>query len=588
MRQIYVLLIVLLALAGCGGGRYGEMRQRLEALNALNRADSVLTATERDEAQALADYFDSHGTPNDQMLAHYLLGRCYADMREAPMALHCYQEAITRADTLSPDCDFAQLSRVYGQSADIFYQQGLYRNQLEYDDLSAKYGWLGKDTLNALRSYAMKAASYDQLQLKDSSILIYESVIKQLNTNNFKKEGAVISGLLTFELLNKGETKKVRNLLNEYEHHSGYFSSIGEIEIGREIYYYWKGLYYLKTNRLDSAEYYFRKELRTGKDFNNQNAASYGLAQLFRLKHQSDSADKYSAYSYAMNDSVYAQRATQEVEQAKAMYDYSRNRELAQQEKNKADRQTIRLLVVCVVMILLLIVLGIIVVLFYLQQQKRKTEKARYDELLRQLNSAQAEISTLRVHEAEFHSLIDKKESDIADQHLGDAALRDAQAELERLRDKEKQLSGLVKEKEEAITDLQTQLARYEQRQAELVLKEQTELERLSNIPFYQDLIDKSNKGTFLSDDEWNSVNALVKEVLPEFYVFLTTKKNYLNEKEYKVCLLTRLHFQGKTSAAFIGLAPSYITKYRKDLHVKLFQGDGDSKAFVQILGAIG
>ena len=101
-------------------------------------------------------------------------------------------------------------------------------------------------------------------------------------------------------------------------------------------------------------------------------------------------------------------------------------------------------------------------------------------------------------------------------------------------------------------------------------------------------MIDKSNKGTLLSDDEWNSVNALVKEVLPEFYVFLTTKKNYLNEKEYKVCLLTRLHFQGKTSAAFIGLAPSYITKYRKDLHVKLFQGDGDSKAFVQILGAIG
>lgn len=192
------------------------------------------------------------------------------------------------------------------------------------------------------------------------------------------------------------------------------------------------------------------------------------------------------------------------------------------------------------------------------------------------------------MHEAEFHSLIDKKESDIADQDLEDAALRDAQAELDRLRDKEKQLSGLVKEKEEAITDLQTQLARYEQRQADLVQKEQTELERLSNIPFYQDLIDKSNKGTLLSDDEWNSVNALVKEVLPDFYEYLTTKKNYLDEKEYKVCLLTRLHFLGKTSAAFIGLAPSYITKYRKDLHVKLFHGDGDSKAFVHLLGSIG
>ena len=177
-RISYTVLLILITLASCsGGGQYSEMRQRLDALNELNRADSVLTVKERDEAQTLADYFDSHGTPNDQMLAHYLLGRCYADMREAPMALHCYQEAITRADTLSPDCDFAQLSRVYGQSASIFYQQGLYRNQLEYTDMSIWYGWQGKDTLNALRSYAMKAAGYDQLQMKDSAILIYEDAI---------------------------------------------------------------------------------------------------------------------------------------------------------------------------------------------------------------------------------------------------------------------------------------------------------------------------------------------------------------------------------------------------------------------------
>ncbi|MCR5642910.1 MAG: hypothetical protein K6G32_06185 [Prevotella sp.] len=46
------------------------MRQRLDALNELNRSDSVLTITERDEAQTLTDYFDSHGTPNDQLLAN--------------------------------------------------------------------------------------------------------------------------------------------------------------------------------------------------------------------------------------------------------------------------------------------------------------------------------------------------------------------------------------------------------------------------------------------------------------------------------------------------------------------------------------
>ena len=214
------------------------MRQRLEALNALNRADSVLTATERDEAQALADYFDSHGTPNDQMLAHYLLGRCYADMREAPMALHCYQEAITRADTLSPDCDFGQLSRVYGQSATIFYQQGLYRNQLEYEDLSVDYGLRGKDTLSALMSYAMKASAYYQLKMDDSVILISTDAIRQMKAYKYNKVAAGFAGLLAKKLIDKGESSRALPYLQDYEQNSGYFDSEGNIVKGREVYYY--------------------------------------------------------------------------------------------------------------------------------------------------------------------------------------------------------------------------------------------------------------------------------------------------------------------------------------------------------------
>ncbi len=39
-----------------------------------------------------------------------------------------------------------------------------------------------------------------------------------------------------------------------------------------------------------------------------------------------------------MNDSLYVQRATHEEEQAKAMYDYSRQQEIAQQETQSATR----------------------------------------------------------------------------------------------------------------------------------------------------------------------------------------------------------------------------------------------------------
>jgi len=87
----------------------------------------------------------------------------------------------------------------------------------------------------------LKAAAYDQLQMKDSAIQIYTDAIRQMKAYNYNKVAAGFAGLLAFELLKKGKTDNVKTLLEEYECHSGYFINKSEIEIGREIYYYWKG-----------------------------------------------------------------------------------------------------------------------------------------------------------------------------------------------------------------------------------------------------------------------------------------------------------------------------------------------------------
>ena len=589
-RISYTVLLILITLASCsGGGQYNEMRQRLDALNALNRADSVLTATERDEAQALTDYFDSHGTPNDQMLAHYLLGRCYADMREAPMALHCYQEAITRADTLSSDCDFAQLSRVYGQSATIFYQQGLYRNQIEYQDLSAKYGWLGKDTLNALRSYAMKAAAYDQLQMKDSAILVYDNVVKQLNTNNFKREGAVISGLLAFELQEKGELERVWTLLNEYERHSGYFSSIGEIENGREIFYYWKGLYYLKKNQLDSADYYFRKELRTGKDFNNQNAASYGLAQLFRIKHQADSADKYSAYSYAMNDSVYAQRSTLEVEHAKAMYDYSRHQHQALIDRDRANSERQRFVVACIIAVIILSVLAYIYYKYRKQKMLRRQEEEKYSQGKTKYRQILAEVEQLHHRETELSEIIKNHEFTINSQKLALADISGLKTELENLRKIEKHLSVTVKKQEEEAADLQSQLAKYKLRIDASAAESEKEIsEKLYGYSIYKTLVDKDKYPDLLSDEDWEKIDAMIREAFPEFSLFLAAKKPLFDDVvDYRVCCLAHLNLQPMACSYCLGISGSNYSKRRSKLIEKLFGVPGNGKDFDRLIRGI-
>ena len=531
MRQIYGLLIVLLALAGCGGGRYGEMRQRLEALNALNRADSVLTATERDEAQTLANYFDSHGTSNDQMLAHYLLGRCYADMREAPMALHCYQEAISRADTTAKDCDFAQLSRVYGQSATIFYQQGLYRNQLEYLNLSVKYGWISKDTLNALLSYAKKSSGYDHLQHRDSAILNYENAIKQLNAYKYNKVAAGFSGTLAKKLIDKGETSGALPYLQDYEHHSGYFDFEGNIAKGREIYYYWKGLYYLKTNQLDSAEYYFRKELRTGKDFNNQNCGSHGLALLFRQKHKPDSAAKYFSYSYDMNDSCFVQMTTHEVEQSKAMYDYSRHQEIAQQEKGKAESRTMMFLVSVLVSLILLLIAGIVGFLYYVQRKRSQAEALRFQELKANYVKALEDVQRLESHDV---SLLDSKRQE--------------------------------------VEQLQQQLLRYKVRLQAISLssgvKELQEKERI--VEAFRSIV--MGKASINEPEErhWQQLDEAFARHLPLTFSVLGMK-NLLSTRERQVCMLTLLGFTNGEMGTLLNVSTQRISNIKKEANQKLF-----------------
>ena len=336
MKHLLYIILLGLIMISCGGKEYVTMQIRLQQLDAYNKADSVFNTTK--EAKAVADYFEDHGTPNEQMLAYYLLGRAYYDIHEAPMALNSFQTAIEKADTTAEDCDYCQLSRVYGWMAEVFYHQCLYRQEIDYENLSEYYGWKGKDTICAIQSLACKIFAYKQLGKKDSAIIICNNVINMFDKFSYTKEAACYCSSIIRELIDHGETSLAKRYINRYEKESGYFDD-NNIEKGRESYYYSKGYYYMAVNNLDSAEYYYRKELSEGKDFNNQNAGSRGLALLFQQKHMGDSAAKYALYSYEMNDSVYAHMATKEVEQIQGMYDYSRNQEIARQEKERAEYQ---------------------------------------------------------------------------------------------------------------------------------------------------------------------------------------------------------------------------------------------------------
>ena len=532
MKHLLYIILIGVILISCGGREYAEMQKRLQRLDAYNKSDSAFTTAT--EAKAGADYFEDHGTPNEQMLAYYLLGRAYYDIHEAPLALNSFQTASEKADTTAEDCDYRQLSRVYGQMSRLFYQQGLMRQSLLYSDKEESSSLQGKDTLNALRGMVGKVAPYKNLMLVDSAIYFCEKASNLAYKYGDRQFAAAVLGSIISNLVDCKSYTKAKLYMDRYEQESGYFDSNQCINKGMESYYYIKGNYYLSIGKTDSAEYYFRKELNEGKDFNNQNGGSRGLALLFQKTHLPDSAAKYALYSYAMNDSVYAHMATKEVEQMQGMYNYSRNQEIARQEKERADNAHIIIQMICVFSFFFMMIAFVIVREVY---KKRKEERMEFKNKVSLLAKTQADVIKLRSYGSE--------------------------------------LSQMLADKEKETICLATEIEKYKERIGQQKLSAESLLE---NSEVYMLLKKSADKALILSDDDWHQTFMMIIEILPNFNKLISSKRPELNDNEFKTCILIRLHFTSKDVSNMLGVTQPYITKVCRSLMQKLFNEEGKSK----------
>ena len=559
-RCLLLVLLPLILLAACDDG--ARQRLQLKELERMNRADSLMTNDSL--ALDLTEWFDDHGTPNEQMRAYYILGRTYADLGEAPQAIEAYNDAADRADTTDADCDYKTLCRVYTQMADVYYHQDLYHYQLSNLDRAVYYGYLANDTLAALLAYAQKMDGYDMLMMPDSMLSVCETVSRKFREHGFLEESASVLAIPITHLSENGELEKAALYMKRYERESGFFDDDNNIESGREIYYYDKGRYFLKVCQFDSAEYYFRKELATGKDFNNQNAGALGLALLYQQTDRPDSAAKYALYSYAMNDSAYSHKSTTDVAQMKSLYDYRRYEQQAQQEKDRADRERAKTITVFV---LATIVFSIVVVIIWIQ---RKRHRATYRKAIRKLSEAQNTILQLRSHEAILRSAIEK----YAEEHV----------EAEELKSEMAILRMSILNREEEIERQKAIVADFQQKEQQ-TKKSVEQLINESNT--YKHLRTIANQGRRLTDEDWNQLMQLVITLLPGFYNLISSKERKLSQLEYQICILDRLDIEPSRMQHLLGISESYVSRLRGGLHKKIFGSDATGKEFSRVISTI-
>jgi uncharacterized lipoprotein NlpE involved in copper resistance len=440
-KTVFILCLVIATLFGCNGRK---MTSQLEAISKIadSNPDSALTALAKYEGEKqewskgdrmhfelvrlkaenksevtfksdsiikeVVEYFKEKGNANEKMLAYYLLGRTYFDMEEAPEALQAYYDAISSADTTSASCDYSTLTVVYGQMSRIFHQQNLPHDEI----------WALKHYIEYIRRYESKKdylIAKEQLirplyllNEKDSVLQIINDTYSALKQMGEHQEAADAIAVSTYIYLERGELDEAKHAMDIFEKESGLFDKYGNITEGREHYYYTKGFYELAVNRLDSAEYNFRKAIKYGYLSDGYK----GLLSIYREKQNIDSVNYFSRQYEAAQDSLHNKMQTDAIHQMSALYNYSRSQKEAEQEKEKAQD---RLYLLSIISFATIILLMAVIVVAWLYRKNQKEKKARIAELEETLNSARLQRNTileeLRIlKEKDYESIIAIKE----------------------------------------------------------------------------------------------------------------------------------------------------------------------------------
>lgn len=573
-KVIYLLLIIMILTSCAGNRKYDDLMQRADSImnvnddsakvairmldgvksqlpeftqaqkmryellrhKAMNKA--CITFTSDSVMKEVVDYYDYHGSANERMLANYVLGCVYRDMHEAPMALEYYNKATEQADTTAADCDYGTLYRVYSQMGFLFSKQYLLYQELNAFDKAEKYAYLAKDTFNAIVNYQNQGEVYDFLGKKDSVI-----AINLLAAKLFKKHGNDYAAAIAFgcnynyyiEKKDSINAKKAFEAYNStgYEGNSNY-------EDAKAYVLYQKGTYYLFVNKQDSAYDNLSLSFKMCKSYSIKAATTKALAQYYAKVNQPAMAMKYALQSSEYNDSDLIGARKTQLQQVQAMYDYSRNQEIAKNAEQKAERSTRMNYMIVLSCLMLFLLLSYI----YRKQIAIKKKKIAVSKLL-------YEDSLLKLKR-----------------------LQDERAKL--VAENDNKLAQVIMEKENTISKLKAEITHIQERyslssvsDADLILKDSSIYKKIKFIEVHP-----KEK---MCEEDWKVLADTIEEVVPNFIPVL---KNKLNDKDYQICLLVRLGFSTSLVARLLGLSDAAISKSRKTMLKKICRKEGKPKEF--------
>ena len=564
-KLVFIFCVVIAALFGCNGRK---MTNQLEAISQMAdvNPDSALTALAKYESEKqkwskgdrmyfelvkmksqnksgvkiksdsilhdVVSYFDGNGTPNEQMLAYYLLGRFYTNTGEAPQALLTYYDAIDKADTLDSKCDYGTLAAIYGQMATIFHQQVLPNDEINAVRHYIKYiEKLGNET-ESIVARSQLIRPYYLLGEKDTVLQIIQNTYQRLTELGEIKRAAGLLLPSIYIYIERNEQQKAKQMIDVAEKESGLFDNQGNIARGREHYYVTKGFYELAVNRLDSAEYNFRKAIKYGYLSDGYK----GLLSLYRHKNVPDSIIHFSFLYENAQDSLHNQMQIDATHRMSSLYNYSRSQKVAEHEAQKARNAHL-----WIVGILISVAFGGILFFYVYRDYKRKKQE-EIEKLVISLESSKKEYQNIQI-------------------------------ELRQLEDKN--YERLIAEKEQKGKELKQTIE-----ELAGVTGLPSEIDNLSDFENSKIVEVFRKKKDFRSDNpipnktEWRALEIQFSKDMPSTYKILAKDKK-LSPLELHVCMLLILNFEDSSIVNLTDSISQTVTTAKSRANKKIFNEKG-------------
>ena len=576
-----------LLFCACHGQQRQQMLALLDEADSLNRAYAQLPSDTL--LAAAADFFDRHGTPNEQLRAHYLLGCAYRDMSEAPRAIDCYLDAVACADTTAEDCDFSRLGCVYSQMGDVYYQQLLLSNALDARRQAQHNAELAGDSLWAISSLKLSASIYILQNKKDSAEVILQKAIALYNKHGYIQDGILSSIMLMHLFVDQpSRLPELKELIDRFDNESELFDSCHELPPSKRKFYFYKGKYFEATHQLDSAEHYYRKIYRPNMSYMEYAPLYSGLLSVYQKRHQGDSIAKYAQLYCMVNDSSVALKDQTLTAQMSASYQYSRFQKEAFDNATKVYHFRLTLIISSLIFLAVLAI-GTFWVRSFAKRQKEKRrlldiQHKKEEERLRREYEQEKEI--LQEYQEKKQRELEARQQVITlIQKELEAAKKEAAGYQDKYNESLQSIHDISSDKaalSERIRDLERQLERNMQdRDAESNWSVMTGYADSAIVLQIQNKAE-SQKGK-LTKKEMHELVKTTAQYLPQLVRDLNAVHS-ISQQKMCVCILTALNVRPGDIVRLLDVSPSIVSNCKSDLNTSLFGDDGASKLHTNLL----